>query len=216
MADLANFPYVFANGAGNIPDADEMMSDLQHLRTYVNSALDASNITAGTIDTARLPTIPSANLVNVPATSLAVVPAARVYHSANQSIAFQVEMSVAFNSERFDTDTIHDTVTNNTRLTCKTAGLYLISGSVYFTDGLTNSTSSLTIRLNGATELAIQSHIDNDTGEGTRGLNVATPYVLAVNDYVELRAFASMTGGEITKRGNASPEFSMVYLGRVA
>lgn len=63
MADLAQFPYVFANGPGNTPDADKMMSDLQHLRTYVNSALDADNIAAGTLDVARLPTgIPATNI----------------------------------------------------------------------------------------------------------------------------------------------------------
>ena len=33
---------------------------------------------------------------------------------------------LSFDSERYDTDSIHDTVTNNSRLTCKTPGKYLI------------------------------------------------------------------------------------------
>lgn len=37
MADLPQFPYVIANGPGNLPDADQVMADFQHVRTHLNS-----------------------------------------------------------------------------------------------------------------------------------------------------------------------------------
>src|SRR6266576_1935140 len=61
-------------------------------------------------------------------------PAVRVFHNAAQSLTTGVATALAFNSERFDqagnvADTQHDTVTNNSRLTCRYAGVYLISGT---------------------------------------------------------------------------------------
>src|SRR5262245_40483526 len=65
------------------------------------------------------------------------VPAARAYHSANQSINSGTNTTLNFDSERFDSDTIHDNVTNNSRLTCKTAGKYLICCNVRWASNAT-------------------------------------------------------------------------------
>ena len=50
---------------------------------------------------------------------------ARVYNDANISIPDNTETAVTFNTEEWDTDTIHDPSTNPERLTAKTAGKYL-------------------------------------------------------------------------------------------
>jgi hypothetical protein len=56
------------------------------------------------------------------------VPSCRLYHSASQTVpANQAQLSpIAYNGERWDTDNMHDTVTNNGRITIQTPGRYLI------------------------------------------------------------------------------------------
>jgi len=51
---------------------------------------------------------------------------AKVWHNASQSIPNTTWTILAFNSEIWDTDTIHSNTVNNSRLTCKTAGKYLV------------------------------------------------------------------------------------------
>jgi hypothetical protein len=137
-------------------------------------------------------------------------PCARVFHSANQSTTSGVFLSVAFDSERFDTDTIHDTVTNNTRLTCKTAGKYLITASIEIAFNATG-TRIATLRLNGVTPLASMSVPAAATGSVPTRLTPTTIYDLAVNDYVEVQAWQDSGGAlNVSAAGNYSPEFMMV------
>lgn len=139
------------------------------------------------------------------------MPAARVYHNVDQSISHNTLTALAFNSERFDTDTIHDTATNNSRLTCKTAGKYNIIGQVTFASS-TTGLRSINIKLNGATIIAfIEASADNS---GADRLQVTTLYDLAVNDYVELVAFqASGEALNVRFSSASSPEFMMVKVG---
>jgi len=53
----------------------------------------------------------------------------RVTHDASQSIANSTQTALAFNTETFDTDTMHDNSTNNSRITFKTAGKYLVNAN---------------------------------------------------------------------------------------
>ena len=55
---------------------------------------------------------------------------ARAYHDASQSISNSSATSLALNQERYDTDTIHDLSTNNSRLTAPSDGYYHIEGNV--------------------------------------------------------------------------------------
>ena len=141
---------------------------------------------------------------------------ARVYNNANISVAnapspFQV---LTFNSERYDNDAIHDTVTNNSRLTCKTAGVYSIAGHVFFAGNGTGQ-RGLQIRVTGTTNAVIASDMRPNTsaGIGTQ-VSVATQYELAVNDYVELLAYQDSGGPlNILTQANYSPEFEMARIG---
>lgn len=139
-------------------------------------------------------------------------PAVRAYHNANQSITNATDTALALNSERFDTaggsaDTQHDVTTNNSRLTCRYAGKYLITGCAQFAGNATGD-RYLWVKLNAATKL-VQSHATADATENT--LVVTTLYDLAVNDYVELFVHQSSGGAlNVSAAGNMSPEFSMV------
>ena len=53
----------------------------------------------------------------------------RVYNNNNQLCGSGAEVTLAFNVEEYDTDNIHDNAINNSRLTCKTPGKYLLFGS---------------------------------------------------------------------------------------
>ena len=63
----------------------------------------------------------------------------RVTKSANQSINDATSTLVTFDTEVFDTDTMHNNVTNNSRLTVTTAGKYL----VWFTIGFAANATGL-------------------------------------------------------------------------
>jgi hypothetical protein len=137
---------------------------------------------------------------------------ARVFHNAAQSIANNATAALAFNSERNDTDTIHDTVTNNSRLICKTAGIYQITGQATFAANATGI-REVGIRLNGSTFLA-DSNKNNVGASIDARLSVTTIYNLAVNDYVELIVFQNSGASlNVLSAGNYSPEFMMIRIG---
>lgn len=136
---------------------------------------------------------------------------ARVFHNAVQSIPNNTVTALTFNSERADTDTIHDTATNNSRLTCKTAGVYQISAHVGYASNTTGY-RVLQLTVNGTTTIASEV-VTPVTGVPTR-LTVTSLYALAVNDYVEAQAFQTSGGALNTEQvANYSPEFMMVRLG---
>lgn len=134
---------------------------------------------------------------------------ARVYNSADQSIPNAEFTALAFNSERYDTDTIHDNSTNNTRLTCKTAGVYIIIGQVQFESNATGD-RGVRIMLNGTNQLALVWQAAATTGN--KYFIAQTLFTLEVNDYVELFVYQS-SGGALNSvksvSGYGSPEFMM-------
>lgn len=137
---------------------------------------------------------------------------ARVYHNANQLIAVGVVTQLAMNQERYDTDDIHDTVTNNSRLTCKTEGKYVISGSITWAAN-PNGLRDVFLTLNGATYITAQ--LQPTASSGTTPQSISTVYDLAISDYVELSVYHYGTGGalNVLVAGNYSPELSMQRIG---
>jgi len=134
------------------------------------------------------------------------VPSARVYGSANQSIADSSTVALAFNSERYDTDSMHDTATNNTRLTCNTTGTYSITGSVQFAANATGR-RLIQVRINGATVIATAG-FNTVSGSFNTDIVVTTDYQLSATDYVELVAFQNSGGAlNVLATSNYSPEF---------
>lgn len=136
---------------------------------------------------------------------------ARVTHGTSQSIANGVSTILAFNSERYDTDTIHDIAVSNSRLTCKTAGKYLIIGNVNW-QGNATERRSMKFRLNATTDIARFTMAASITAGVD--LILATIYDLAVNDFIEISVYqASGAPLLITKSLNFSPEFMMQRIG---
>ena len=119
---------------------------------------------------------------------------ARVYNSAAISVSNGVDTVMTFDTEAYDTDTMHSTVSNTGRLTCNTAGKYLIVGNVRW-DTSSASYRYAAIRLNGTTFIALNIVEPASASVPTEQI-VTTIYDLAANDYVELIANQG-TGGAL-------------------
>ena len=138
-------------------------------------------------------------------------PCARVYHNANQSIPNATPTFLAFNSEFFDNDGIHDNVTNNERLTCKTAGKYLVIGQVRW-NSIAGGRRQIGILLN-STEVAFAESGSIPDTEHRPIQIVSTILDLAVGDYVRLRVYQSSGDAlNVVYASSYSPIFSMVWL----
>lgn len=131
----------------------------------------------------------------------------RVYGSANQSINTATVTALSFNTERYDTDTMHDNSTNPTRITCKTAGTYSLKGMIGWAANATGWRACY-LRINGSTYIAALRA--NSTGAvDANYFIISTDYVMAVNDYAEL-AVEQNSGGalNVIVNGNSSYEFA--------
>jgi hypothetical protein len=139
------------------------------------------------------------------------VEGARVYNSLFQTIATATWTAITFDSERYDTDSIHSTVSNTSRLTCQTDGKYIISGNVAWVAQATGD-RRLEIYLNGSTTIAREG--GNVPGGSAFVQSITTIYNLSATDYVELRVLQT-TGGNLNVLaiGNYSPEFSIQRIG---
>lgn len=107
----------------------------------------------------------------------------RVYHNANQTIANVTPTALALNSETYDTDGMHDPVTNNSRVTFQKAGKYLVIANVVWANYGTGY-RFLSIRKNGTTTLANVSVVPGGVTEQAQA--VATIANFVVGDYVEI------------------------------
>ncbi len=139
-------------------------------------------------------------------------PACRVYKATDFSHTSSGSfVAITFDTERYDTDTMHSTATNTDRITFTTAGLYTVGGSVAFAadvDGI----RGIRVRLNGTTELCSQLVINS--GASTVELTVETTYKFAAADYVQLVAFQTSGGTlALTATGNMAPEFWATWSG---
>ena len=127
----------------------------------------------------------------------------RVYNSAAQSIPDNICTMLNFDSESWDTDNIHDNVTNNTRLTCRTAGLYIISGSVHWAC-VTGGRRSCRIYPNGSDIWLASTEIGSVADANSYPAHsVTTIYYLNVGDYVEF-SLHQTSGGSVSTYVNAT------------
>lgn len=135
----------------------------------------------------------------------------RVYNDANISIPTATLTKLTFNQERWDTDAMHEGVTNPGRITINTAGKYTIVGQVFFDTG-TGDRRSAALLLNNTTYIAAVT-IPPTGGGHVTGIVVSTIYNFAQNDYVELVVYHDNAGSlNILVDANTSPEFSAQLL----
>lgn len=165
----------------------------------------------GSVTSAKLaPGAAALQANSITADKFANLPATRVYNSVVLPLTTAVNTLLTFDTERYDTDNIHDLVTNTGRLTCKTAGVYRVALHLDFVSNATGY-RQVQLRLNGTTVFA------QDTRVAVNGANtsiaLSTVFRLAINDYVEGLALQnSGVALNVSATSAYSPELSATWL----
>lgn len=134
-------------------------------------------------------------------------PCCRVFNSANISVSNGAYNALTFNSERYNTDSMHSTAVNTSRITATTAGKYNAGGCIQYAAAAGGSIRAAAVRLNG---LTIVGHMTTPSlgASASPQVNVSCDYALAAADYLELLAFQDSGAAlNATVNGNYSPEF---------
>lgn len=142
-------------------------------------------------------------------------PACRVYRSTVQSYTDATEGTQLFDTERYDTNTMHDTSTNTGRITIKTAGIYIVTFRGRFAAAADYSQCYAILKLNGATTID-QDLITPTTFNTNPSLRIATQYKFAVNDYIEVIGYQDNTANaarNMLADPNFGPEFAATWVG---
>ena len=140
-------------------------------------------------------------------------PMARVYNSANILISNDTSTNLTFNSELFDTDGMHSATVNTGRLTCKTAGKYLLIAQVRWQEWSTGKRWT-GFQLNGSTDICVHASTGDSGNTESRWQNPTTVYDLVVGDYVEVRVYQNRGGNlNVEAQSRHSPDFMAVRLG---
>lgn len=140
-------------------------------------------------------------------------PRCALYHSVNQSIATATRTALAFDSEHFDYDTMHNTAVNNTRITFTTAGTYQIGAAVRFEANATGF-REVALRYNGATIL----YVCKLAASPTQDTVIAPGWparIFGAGSYVELLVSHSAGVALNVEVAEGSPSFSAAWIGGV-
>ena len=136
----------------------------------------------------------------------------RAYHDANQSINNATLTALSFNQERYDTDTMHSTSSNTSRITFTTAGKYHVEGNISYDANATGERFA-GIRLGGTTYIA-RVHTPNNGAGSPTDVQVSAEYAFSAAEYVELIAYQVSTAAlNVLTSANYSPEFMAHKIG---
>lgn len=149
---------------------------------------------------------------------LANPPACRVGHGSNQAMTHNTATTVTFTgTESFDTDTMHSTSTNPTRITFTTAGLYIVQVNGIMEAGSDYNWVAASICKNAvlAGEIISGMTTDMDTSESP-AINFGGLYKFAAGDYVTLyikQHNAAAASRNLLFLSDRSPIFSAIWVG---
>lgn len=135
-------------------------------------------------------------------------PKVSAFATAPQSVADNTATALTANDENRDTDAMHSTVTNTSRVTANTAGLYTVNVAVLFAANATGR-RAVDLRVNGTTTLNIDGRMTVTTGN-SMAVTGQRLLALEVGDYVECMVLQT-SGGALNVTLN---ELGAVYEGR--
>lgn len=125
--------------------------------------------------------------------------------------------AVAFaQTDEYDTDTMHDTTTNNTRIKATLAGLYLVTCEIYATDHSAIESLHIQIRKNaagsqaGGTFIVQSSNAFSSNGAVVTGGQCQTMVRLAANDYLEVFVLSEANNESLAGTTN-NHRFGMIW-----
>ena len=136
--------------------------------------------------------------------------AVKAYRSASFSISGPGTLTtIPLDAEEYDTHSQHDNTTNSSRLTCKNAGLYVVTGVITF-NATSLSAWNMVIRKNNTTDLIVES-----TTASSGGVYVTATVIvpLAVGDYIEMRGWHGLsTNVSLVVTNNYNVQLSMARI----
>jgi len=117
------------------------------------------------------------------------------YADASQTLSDNTETAIALNQESFDTDSMHDTTTNNSRITINTAGTYVVTSNITYAANGTGFRKVI-LKVNGSTEIN-QCIFAPYTGSDNLFM-ASTVYTFAEDDYIETLGYQNSGGNLVT------------------
>jgi len=121
----------------------------------------------------------------------------RIYDASTQSLPNDTETAINFDLENYDSDTMHDNTTNNTRITFTSAGKYSGAFNINF-NAASGGERRLKVVLNGSTNVA-QVKLSNPDGADHDTMQIVWNYEADADDYIECMAYQN-SGDAINSR----------------
>ena len=134
-------------------------------------------------------------------------PRCRAYQSAAQTLTTAVSAAVTLDAEDIDTEAIHSTVTNNSRMTIVTAGRYRVMAGVTFSSNATGYREVL-VKKNGTTVFYIRSAT---TSAGAPCLTTTDEVLCSAGDYIEMYALQTSGGNLNLGTGSSATWLHVVW-----
>lgn len=145
---------------------------------------------------------------------LANAPTCRVYNSASIATVTATDTRMTFNTERFDNDTMHSTVTNTGRITINTAGVYEFKFHYRWQQNATGYRQTRIVLNPSGAGAGTEIGFKLVPGNGVNVLieSLSTRWKCIVGDFVEVWCFQTSGGGLTIDAAPAySPEFSACW-----
>ena len=120
----------------------------------------------------------------------------RVATTTSQNISQNTWTALAFDAETFDDETMHDNSTNNSRITIKSAGRYLVTGSALYNALNSTGQRMAAIYVNGALYSYGMSRSNGGGATNVELIQVCDVIDVDADDYVEF--YTQHTSGTTT------------------
>lgn len=186
------------NGPSQIGALADMLDGLVGAPSYTVATLPTSGNYAGrlawTTDTNTLYRHSGSAWLPVTQSSPKWVRATKL---STQTLSNDTYTAVTWPNEDFDNDTMHSTVTNNSRITCVTAGTYWVAATVSYAQ---NGSGSRKFYINkNSTQVAQATCLPVSASSTT--LHTSFLIALSASDYLEVYAIQS-SGGNLDITGD--------------
>ena len=136
---------------------------------------------------------------------------ARAYNSTTQTVTANTETTMLFDTDQYDTNSIHDTGSNTGRMTTHATGYWYFQASIYVVGAVGLNPGYMYLRVDGTTAIIGSERDWDDTQPVPSQMSSCVVY-LTSGQYVEARHYAPGTSRGATT-GGLSNVFEARYLG---
>lgn len=197
--------------AGSV-DTTALGSDAVTSAKIADDQIDSEHIVDGSIDPAHL-----ASKVITDA-KLGIISACTVSRTATQSITEGASgAAVQFNATDIsDISAMHDPVTNNTRVTVPTTGLYNLKARIRWAGASSpdaSGTIGILLKLNGSTTIIDDTYSTTSLSDSLLANHLDIVYPLTTADYVEVFAIFDDSNDSPSSLNITDAKLTVVYVG---